>query len=150
VTDNTLALRAAEIIHNSQGSINARDAVKKALLERFHTMDELADAYVTAATALMSQLRRSTYDVPDELALFDIPAVIAINTPNGVLFIHRNDAELGQVRQWGREGLQYHAGQHLRFKRINEDLSLIEGEPDELKWTDARTQLQAVKKAELQ
>ena len=44
---------------------------------------------------------------------------------------------------------QHHSTQSLRFKRANEDLSLLSDVDDEVLWAEARRQLGARKQAEI-
>lgn len=146
VTDNTLVLRAQEIINNSDGPISDREAIKRALMDRYPTFEKMAEACATFATGIAKQLKKSTYELPEQDGLFDIPATISNTTPDGVLFINREQAELGQVRQWVREGRQHHSTQHMRFKRAANELIALAEFPDDLAWVEARRQLETHQK----
>lgn len=132
-----LAIRAQEIILNSEG-ISATQALKMALLERYDDIDKLAEFAAGSFGSLARKLRNATYELPDEPTLFDIPAVIAVITDEGELFIPRDGANAGQVREWARDGQRFHANQRLKFERIRKQLSAVEDIPDETPWIEAR------------
>ncbi len=136
----SLQLRAQEIINASAQGMNIRQALKQALLERYgHDLDALAEAAAAFGASGMSGLRKRTYELPDDQAsLFQIPNVIGIRTEDGDLLIPRQNANLGQVRQWQKEGHQHHATQLLRFKRAGKELEAVKEEPAELPWWQAR------------
>jgi len=142
MTDHTLIARAQEIIAKSEESITAHEAITQALPERYPTREAMAAAAATALGSLSRQLKTATYHIPESDGLFDIPAVISNNTPDGVLFIKHDDAPLGGVRQWIREGRQYHAAQHLRFQHAGDQVKPIKDVPDEVPWSDARRELE--------
>lgn len=116
--DRSLIARAQEIIA-AEGTIQGRDALKRAILERYAgDINALAEALVDSNASGMKDLRRRTYVLPEQPTLFDVPAVIGISTPLGDLYIAAADATAGQVAQWAREGEQWHGGQHRQFKKF--------------------------------
>lgn len=137
-----LVLRTQEIIANSK-EITGRDAVKAALRERYDgNFDQLLD-FAASLTGVLKKLSKSTYELPDQPTLMDIPQTIVVSTESGPLFIDRAQAQLGHVRQWVFEGLQHHSAQKYRFSRIQKDLKKLESSPDELMWIDVRHELEA-------
>lgn len=137
-----LVLRTQEIIAQSK-EISGRDAVKAALRERYNgNFDQLLD-FTVSLTGVLKKLSKSTYELPDHPTLMDIPQTIVINTDEGPLFIGRDQAQLGQVRQWVFEGLQHHSAQKYRFGRLSKTLRQLEGHPDEVQWVDVRHQLES-------
>lgn len=138
--DRTLQLRVQEVINASPIPIAARDALKQVLLERYKSIDELAEAAATIGMSSLKSLAKSTYSLPehDQASLFDVPGVIAIRTPQGPLFIAKAQAELEQVRQWLKEGDQHHSTQRLRFKRANKEVAAIEDLDGSTPWDEAR------------
>lgn len=140
----SIVLRVQEIINANPNGITSQEAFERALAERYK--DDPTGLLQFAAAAVRSTvrgLRQRTYDLPDsgEHALFEIPETIGIKTPDGDLFIARECALLGQVRQWLREGDQHHSAQKLRFKRALKELQVLQGEPDDLPWWSARVLL---------
>lgn len=55
--------------------------------------------------------RQQTYhlDEPGPDGNLGIPEIIGISTPDGDVFVRREDATLAQVRQWVAEGEAHHA-----------------------------------------
>lgn len=139
----SLQLRAQEIINSNPDGMTTREALKRAILERYPNDPEaIADAFAAVAQSSMSGLRKRTYELPDEdSGLFEIPSVIGIRTEDGDLLIPREHAALGQVRQWQKEGQSHHATQLLRFKRAGADLDSLKDEPADLPWWSARHML---------
>lgn len=148
--DRTLQLRVQEVINASPIPIAARDALKKVLLERYTSLEELAEAAATIGMSALNGIAKATYNLPetDQGSLFDVPSVIAIRTPQGPLLIPRDQATAGQVRQWAEEGLQHHSTQRLRFKRAVKDLKAISDLDVETPWADARQALAERKELE--
>lgn len=137
-----LVLRTQEIIAKSK-EIGGRDAVKIALRERFgQDIEQLLD-FTASTVGVLKKLSRATYELPDQATLFDIPQTIVINTDEGPLFIGREQAQLGQVRQWVSEGLQHHSAQKYRFGRLAKDLKSLDSQPDEIAWVDVQHELGA-------
>lgn len=136
----SLQLRAQEIINASPEGMSIREALKQALLERYgHDPEALAEAAAAFGASSLSGLRKRTYELPDDQgALFQVPNIIGIRTDDGDLLIPRQNASLGQVRQWQKEGQQHHATQLLRFKRAGTELDALKEEPAELPWWSAR------------
>jgi hypothetical protein len=144
MSTQSLTLRAQELINRADGPITAREALKQALIERYgNNVDALADAAAGFATSIATKLRKATYDLPEPNGLFDVPSVISNNTVDGVLLIHRDEATVGQTRQWLREASQYHATQRLRFERATEELALLDDVDDAVLWIEARRELGA-------
>lgn len=140
----SLQLRAQEIINASPDGMTTKDALKQAILERYRDdPTALADLAASLAQSTMKGLRRRTYELPDrgQVALFDIPTVIANRTKDGDLIVPRDHANVGQVQQWQREGDQYHSTQALRFKRFGEDLKPLASVDASLPWQAARRML---------
>lgn len=150
-----LKLRAHEIVRTSQDPIAVTAAVQQALKEQFG--DDI-EAVREIAAALMAgtlkDLRRTSYDLPEESgqpALFDIPQVIVVSTPDGDLAVPKAQAETGHVRQWQREGQQHHSVQLSRFKRFGKDLEAISEHGDTAPWASvALPALAEAKRKELE
>lgn len=140
---SSLQLRAQDIINHHPNGITAREALKQAAIERYgNDPDKLAEAFASAASSAMSILRKKTYELPDNSdALFQIPSFIAVRSEGTDLYVHRNEASLGHVRQWRREAQQYFSTQLLRSKRAKRQLDQLRDEPDDLNWQDARKML---------
>ncbi len=137
-----LVFRTQEIIAQSK-EIEGRDAVKIALRERFGTdFDQLLN-FTAGLTSVLKKLSKATYELPDQPTLMDIPQTIVINTDQGPLFMDRQQAQLGHVRQWVSDGLQHHSAQKYRFNRLAKDLKSLDSQPDEIAWVDVRHQLVA-------
>lgn len=139
----SLQLRAQEIITASPDGMTVREALKRAILERYpNDPERIAEAFASAASGAMSGLRKRTYELPDDDgALFEIPAVIGIRTEDGDLLVQREAAQAGQVLQWQREGHQHHATQLLRFKRAGTALEMLKDQDPALPWWKARHML---------
>lgn len=136
-----LVLRTQEIIAQSK-EINGRDAVKAALRERYNgDFNQLLD-FAVSLTSVLKKLSKSTYELPDQPTLMDIPQTIVISTDDGPLFIGRDQAQLGHVRQWIFEGLQHHSTQKYRFGRLSKTLKRLESHSDEVQWIDVRHELE--------
>lgn len=143
--DRSLQLRAQEIINAHPDGMTVRDAMKQAILERYADNPErMADAFATVAAGGMSQLRKRTYELPDDEGLFQIPSWIGIRTEDGDMLVQREAATLGQAAQWAREGLQHHSVQRVRFKRAADQLEQLKDEKRELPWWNARRLLAAI------
>jgi len=135
-----LVLRTQEIIAKSE-EISGRDAVKAALRERFAgNFDQLLD-FAATATNVLRKLKNSTYNLPADPTLFDVPQTIAVNTDEGPLFVTGDQRELGHVRSWAHDGLQHHSAQRYRFSRVVKDLKQLDDRPDELAWDEVRHEL---------
>lgn len=137
-----LVLRTQEIIAQSK-EIGGRDAIKIALRERFgDDFDQLLN-FAAGLTGVLKKLSKATYELPDQPTLMDIPQTIVVNTDEGPLFMDRQQAKLGHVRQWVSEGLQHHSAQKYRFNRLAKDLKKLDEQPDEIAWLDVRHELEA-------
>jgi hypothetical protein len=143
MSDRSVQLRAQEIIANSPDAITTIEAVERALRERFPDYDQLLKVAASTTASTLKGIRKQTYVLPDEGqgSLFEIPAYIAVTTPEGDLIVPKDHATLGQVRQWSREGQQHHSTQTLRFKRAGQDLGVLEDLDDEVSWSQARKML---------
>jgi hypothetical protein len=150
--DRSIQIRTQEIINKSAVPITVQDALSQALYERFG--DDAAAIRAWAATVgagAMRGLRKATYELPDnENALFEVPAVFGISTPQGDLLVPKDQANAGHVRQWTREGLQHHSTQRLRFKRAVKELEAVADLADETPWVSARQTLSDRKREELE
>lgn len=136
-----LVLRTQEIIANSEG-ISVNKAIAMALVERYDDIHKLAEAMASSMTSVAKAIKKSTYELPDQATLFDIPATIFVDDEAGGFFVGRDRAELGMVRQWAREGERHHAVQRYRFKRMNNHLNTIESLDDSMLWSEARLQIE--------
>lgn len=136
---NSLRLRAQEILHNAPDGMTTREALKRALTERFaHDPQGLLEFAVSSSDSLLKGLRQRTYELP-ELVLFDPPPVLGITTPDGDFIVSTEVATTGQVRQWDRERGQWLATQVLRGQRFREQsLDPIADIDDETPWSKAR------------
>lgn len=144
MTDRALNVRAFEVLNASHNGMTTRQAMEVVLRERYaDDFDGLLSFAASAGAGGLKGIRKRTYEIPDlfQGALFQIPTVIAVTTPDGDLIVPREVASLGQVRQWAREGSQHHATQALRFKRLREQLDALKEESDELPWWSARVML---------
>ncbi len=143
--DQTLKLRAQEIIEKASGPILVADALEQAIVERKLSQAELVKMLAALGANLMKGLRVESYQLPErtghQLSLFDVPAVIGITTPQGDLLVSKDVANLGEVRQWIREGERHHSVQLLRFNRAEQDIVAIEDLEDKTGWSDARKAL---------
>lgn len=138
-----LVLRTQEIIAQSK-EIGGRDAVKIALREKFgDNFDQLLDFAAGLTAGVLKKLSKATYELPDDPTLMDIPQTIVINTDDGPLFMDRQQAQLGHVRQWISEGLQHHSAQKYRFSRLAKDLKKLDSQPDGIAWIEVRHELEA-------
>lgn len=139
--DRSIIARAQEFIARSASPITSREALKQALAERYASDPEgLLNFAVDGGVSAMRDLRKRTYDLPEQPGLFDLPPVIGISTPLGDLFIHLDDATAGQVGQWAREGEQHHGSQHKRFKAIRGQIKESALDPSE----NFKAQLRAI------
>ena len=146
----SLVLRTQEIIRQHPEGITSREAYAQALMERFgNDAAAMAQHAATLAVGTLSALRKQTYVLPpeDPMLPLAIPQWIGIRTEDGDLLIERDQAELGQVRQWAREAESHHSTQKLRIKRLRERLDVIKDEPDSLPWWAAKNQILSVEEA---
>lgn len=139
--DRSLMLRVQEILQVQPDAMTMREAVTIALRERYTDYDSLLQAASAFGAASANGLRKRTYDLRDQPTLFDIPEVIAIRTVDGDLFIKREHATLGQVRQHHHELSQYLAVQAMRSHRYGDELTQLASLPDDMLWIEARTAL---------
>lgn len=139
---NSLRLRAQEILLADPVGMSTREAMKRALAERFKDDPAgLLEFAATSSDSLLKDLRQRTYELqePGDLTLFDPPPVIGITTPEGDFIVSTEVATVGQVRQWERERKQWLATQALRGKRFREQsLEPIADVPDDTPWAEAR------------
>lgn len=144
----SLKLRAQEIIIANPDGMTVKEALKKAILERYpNNPERIAEAFAAVFQSAMSGLRKSTYELPDESgALFPVPDVIGVRTEDGDLLVTRQAASLGHIRSWQKDGHQYHSTQALRFKRAGERLDPLKDEDDQLPWVNAHDVLAAIER----
>lgn len=139
----SIMLRVQEVINASVEPITAHDAMKKVLAERFK--DDPAGLLEYAASVGESSLRglrKRTYELPEGDALFELPQVIGIATPEGDLFLTREQASFEQALQWIREGRRHHSTQSLRFERAEREVEPLLGQiPGDTPWWAARAML---------
>lgn len=139
---NSLRLRAQEILIANPIGMSTREAMKRALAERFKDDPAgLLEFAASASDAWLKDLRQRTYELqePGTLTLFDPPPVIGISTPEGDFIVSTDVATVGQIRQWERERRQWIATQTLRGKRFREQsLEPIADVPDDTPWAEAR------------
>lgn len=147
--DRTLQLRAQQIVNDSAEPISIRAAMRQALLERYKDdFDGLVDMASAVSASSMNGLRKRTYELPeDEDTLFDIPSLIVVSTPDGDLFVPRDQADTSHTRQWVIEGRRYHSVQTGRFERFKVDLDQIDDLDGHVPWAEARQTLGDRKKA---
>src|SRR5215467_6095080 len=77
--DQTIILRAQEIIERSREKKLLKDAIKEALLDTQLEREQFAEMVAVMSTGMLKGLRQSSYDLPeqtDQLSLFEIPAII--------------------------------------------------------------------------
>lgn len=141
VKDKTLTLRAQEIITRSDDPINITDALAQALRERGLSYEELL--HLAVSNISTRSLRKSTYELPEQDGLFDVPSIICIGTPDGDLFLPRSGATVAQVAQWADEAQAHHATQNHRFKKFKKQLSRMADLDKNMLWIQARAQLEA-------
>ena len=148
MTDQNLELRIQQIILGSQADqrTNVAQAAEQALREKYRgprQFDELIQAcvkfFVRSHARFVRELKGCTLQLPEsnQGSLFDIPKLIFVESDEGPLFITRDVATIGEVREWDRRALQHHAAQHLRFQRLTKELELIKDIDDKVPWRDA-------------
>ena len=134
----TVQARAQELILASTAPITPTEACRRVLSELYGSnTDQLLNVAANAIASQLSSLKQSTYNLPDprDQLVLDIPGLIWIDTVDGPLYIPRDQAEAGHVRQWARRGVAYHSTQRTRFKHLIErDLDIGDDLPDSLKW----------------
>lgn len=133
--DRSLSARAHEIIHiraTSGTPVTADEAIREALHERcggdYTKLLEMAAGF---AGGFAREAKKTTYQLPEQASLFDLPAVIAVSTPLGDLFIQSDDATAGQVDQWSRDAMQFHGSQHKRFKTFRANFKSLDLDPSD-------------------
>lgn len=139
MADRTLQLRAQEIIANSPTQITVKEACKRALLERCGDTEAMAEVAASVVASSLSGLRKRTYELPenDQLELaFDLPAFIAVTTPDGDLIVPRSEATTGHARQWVKEGTRHHTVQLERFRRAGRDMEIVDDADDDAGFLD--------------
>lgn len=115
-----LMIRAAEIIETAPGAITEKQAMRQAAMEFTGGDVDVAIDLLLAAVGSADDLRKRTYEPPDQYSLIPPTSHIAIRTPAGTEFIHRNDATAGQMKQWTKEALQEFRGKVRKFERFGE------------------------------
>lgn len=155
--DQAARLRAAEIVAAGNRRITLREAYEMVYEERYNgdfkaILRELAQQAAGSSTALA----RSTYVLPDDeneqLALLEIPAVIAVPTPDGPLFVPHDEATVSDVELWLDEGDRYHSTQKYRFRKGRKELKeLIHDDDDRHQlWKQLRPVLAERKQAAIE
>jgi hypothetical protein len=141
--DRSLQVRAQEIINASPEPITSVKAIERALREMYSDYETLVRATAVLAAASSKAIRQATYTLPDERQghLFDIPAYIVVMTPEGDLYIPKDQADSDQVLQWGKEALRHHSVQRLRFERVVKEVESL-GLEKAVSWTEARKMLE--------
>lgn len=130
--ERQIIARATELAANAGEPVPAAVALRRALDERCGGDYQAAmDMLVGEGLSKMKDARQRTYNLPEQPTLFDLPAVIAVTTPLGDLFVPADMATAGQVEQWAREGQQHHGSQHKRFKAISSQLKDLSLDPSE-------------------
>lgn len=142
----SIQLRVQELINSTQEPITDHEALKRVLAERYKDdPDGLLEYATSMGRTALRGLRKRTYELPEQDGLFEIPPVIAISTPDGDLFMAREQANFDQVVQWIREGLQHHSTQNLRFERFRLAVEPLRGTiPGDTPWWTARAMLAGV------
>lgn len=141
--DRSLQVRAQEIINASPEPITSVKAIEQALRELYSDYESLIRATATFAAASSKAIKQATYTLPDERqgVLFQIPAYIVITTPEGDLYIPRDQADSDQVLQWGKEALRYHSVQRQRFERVVKEVESLDLEAP-VSWSEVRKMLE--------
>jgi hypothetical protein len=137
--DTTLTLRAQQIIATADEPINVTDALVEALRERGLSYDDLLK--MVAGQISTRSLRKSTYELPEQDGLFDLPSIICIGTTDGDLFLKADKATVGQVEQWAEEAQQHHSTQNLRFKRFKKQVKKLASVDRQALFVEARAAL---------
>lgn len=114
-----LMIRAAEIIETAPGAITEKQAMRQAAMEFTNGDVNVAIDLLIATVGSTDDLRKRTYEPPDQYSLIPPTSHIAIRTPAGTEFIHRNDATAGQMKQWTKEALQELNSKVRKFKRFD-------------------------------
>lgn len=114
-----LMIRAAEIIETAPGAITEKQAMRQAAMEFTGGDVNVAIDLLIATVGSTDDLRKRTYEPPDQYSLIPPTSHIAIRTPAGTEFIHRNDATAGQMKQWAKEALQELNGKVRKFERFD-------------------------------
>lgn len=147
MTDQNLELRIQQIILSNAGQrTNVVQAAEQALREKYtgpKQFDELIQAcvkfFVRSHSRFVRELKGYALELPEpkQGSLFDIPNVIFVESSAGTMFVTRDVATIGEVREWDRRALQYHSVQHLRFQRLTKELELVADIDDKVPWKDA-------------
>ena len=124
--DNSLVLRAQEIIAAADGPMTNTEALTRAIMERNYSGEQLAQ--MLARTYSSGNLRKRTYELPEQDALFSLPSVICVSTKDGDLFIRSDKATVEQGAQYADEGYQYHCTQRQKFKRLRTEFASVPAE----------------------
>jgi hypothetical protein len=142
--DQSARLRAYELVRNSKSPMTLQEAYEIVYRERYgDDVKAILKALAQLATSSSRALARSTYilseDDDEQIVLFDIPAVICVNTPDGgPLFIPRDLATGSNVKQWLTEGHRHHSTQKYRFKNGLKDFGLLDESELEQPWSELR------------
>lgn len=156
--DQSARVRAFELVKKNGGRMLLHEAFETVYRERYGDdlraiLRELAKQAAGSSGALV----RGTYHLPDgddgkdeQLTLIDTPSVIAIHTPDGPQFIHRDQATGREVRQWLQEGHRHHSTQKYRFKNGLKDLEAIDDSELDQPWPELRPVLAERKRAAIE
>jgi hypothetical protein len=147
MSEQGLELRIHQLLMTSgEDRVGPMRAIELALRERYKTpkqFDELLNAavrfFMEGHKRFISELKRTTLELPEPTQglLFDIPGLIFIETDEGPMFIQREVATLGEVREWDRYAVQHHAVQKMRFERLTKQLEIVKDIDDSVPWKDA-------------
>lgn len=150
--EQSIRVRAQEIIQNSPTAMGTQEALEQALVERYQDdFAGLAKAAAALGAGALKGIRKRTYEIQEEDgqgSLFDVPSYIGIRTTQGDMLVPKDQATLGHVRQWQREGQQHHATQLQRFKRAGKALDSLKDEDESLEWFEARPKMLGLPSAE--
>lgn len=146
--DKTIVARAQQIAESApERRMLITEAAAAAIIERFDGDAKRIAAFAAeVAQSKFKDIRKNTYELPDEPTLFDVPSDIVITTPEGDLFILGDEATPPQIRQWITEGAQFHGSQHKKFKRLGVQFDAVEDQltPD----LPAKPQLKSLEAAD--
>lgn len=152
--DQSARLRAYELVQKSAQPMTLQQAYEVVYSERYgNDLKAILRELAKQATGSSRALVKATYTLPEsddgQTVLFDIPAVIAVHTPDGPLFIPWDRATGRQVKQWLDEGERHHATQKYRFKNGRKDFEVLDDSELDMPWPELRLVLAERKRAAL-